>query len=77
MCDRVLVLEKGRLNFDGDVDEGINYLQYDDDDESDEAEHATTSSAPTSDRSLSSRSHLMSTAVIQKIHRCNSLNTVL
>ena len=26
MCDRVLVLEKGRLGFDGDVDEGIKYL---------------------------------------------------
>ena len=32
MCDRVLVLEKGVLGFDGDVDEGIKYLQYDDDD---------------------------------------------
>lgn len=31
MCDRVLVLESGHLNFDGDVDEGIRYLQYDDD----------------------------------------------
>ncbi len=30
MCDRVLVLESGKLNFDGDVDEGIRYLQYDD-----------------------------------------------
>lgn len=30
MCDRVLVLEKGRLAFDGDVDEGIRYLKYDD-----------------------------------------------
>ena len=30
MCTRVLVLEKGRLVFDGDVDEGIKYLQYDD-----------------------------------------------
>ncbi|HET7682546.1 MAG TPA: ABC transporter ATP-binding protein [Marmoricola sp.] len=29
MCDRVLVLESGRLNFDGDVDAGIHYLQYD------------------------------------------------
>jgi ABC-2 type transport system ATP-binding protein len=38
MCDRVLVLESGRLNFDGDVDEGIRYLQYDDagDDEENE-----------------------------------------
>ncbi|MCW2854846.1 MAG: transporter related protein [Marmoricola sp.] len=32
MCDRVLVLEAGRLNFDGPVDDGIRYLQYDDDD---------------------------------------------
>src|SRR4051794_14740377 len=32
MCDRVLILESGRLNFDGDIDEGIRYLQYDDDD---------------------------------------------
>ena len=31
MCDRVLVLEKGRLVFDGDVDEGIRILHYDDD----------------------------------------------
>lgn len=30
MCDRVLVLESGHLNFDGDVDAGIRYLQYDD-----------------------------------------------
>ncbi len=30
MCDRVLVLEKGRLGFDGPVDEGIKYLHYDD-----------------------------------------------
>jgi ABC-2 type transport system ATP-binding protein len=36
MCDRVLVLENGRLAFDGDVDEGIRYLKYDDDDSSDE-----------------------------------------
>jgi ABC-2 type transport system ATP-binding protein len=36
MCDRVLVLESGRLNFDGQVDEGIRYLQYDDDEETDE-----------------------------------------
>lgn len=36
MCDRVLVLESGRLTFDGDVDEGIHYLQYDDDVEGDE-----------------------------------------
>jgi len=38
MCDRVLVLESGRLNFDGDVDEGIRYLQYDDADGDEETE---------------------------------------
>jgi ABC-2 type transport system ATP-binding protein len=30
MCDRVIVLESGRVGFDGDVDEGIKYLEYDD-----------------------------------------------
>ena len=30
LCDRVIVLEKGRLGFDGNVDEGIHYLKYDD-----------------------------------------------
>lgn len=30
MCDRVLVLESGRLNFDGDVEDGIRYLHYED-----------------------------------------------
>jgi ABC-2 type transport system ATP-binding protein len=32
MCDRVLVLEKGVLAFDGPVDDGIKYIKYDDDD---------------------------------------------
>ncbi len=31
MCTRVIVLEKGVVGFDGDVDEGIRYLHYDDD----------------------------------------------
>jgi ABC-2 type transport system ATP-binding protein len=31
MCDRVLVLDKGVLAFDGPVDEGIKFLHYDDD----------------------------------------------
>ena len=30
MCDRVLVLDSGKLAFDGDVDEGIRFLHYDD-----------------------------------------------
>jgi ABC-2 type transport system ATP-binding protein len=30
MCTRVIVLEKGVVGFDGDVDEGIHYLHYDD-----------------------------------------------
>jgi ABC-2 type transport system ATP-binding protein len=33
MCDRVLVLDSGRLAFDGDVDEGIRFLHYDDEEE--------------------------------------------
>ncbi len=36
MCDRVLVLESGRLGFDGDVDEGIKYLHYDDGEDGEE-----------------------------------------
>ncbi|MDO9395068.1 MAG: ABC transporter ATP-binding protein [Herbiconiux sp.] len=36
MCDRVLVLEKGKLAFDGKVGAGIRYLKYEDDDESNE-----------------------------------------
>jgi ABC-2 type transport system ATP-binding protein len=35
LCSRVLVLEKGRLTFDGDVDAGIKFLHYDDEDSSD------------------------------------------
>ncbi len=31
MCDRVIVLDKGRMVFDGDVDEGIRFLSDDDD----------------------------------------------
>lgn len=29
MCDRVIVLEHGKLGFDGDVDAGIKYVKYD------------------------------------------------
>ena len=33
ICSRVLVLEKGVLGFDGDVEAGIKYVKYDDDSE--------------------------------------------
>ena len=36
MCDRVLVLEDGRLGFDGAVGAGIKYLKYDGDSPTDE-----------------------------------------
>jgi ABC-2 type transport system ATP-binding protein len=36
MCDRVIVLEKGRVGFDGDVNEGIRYLKYEDENPADE-----------------------------------------
>jgi ABC-2 type transport system ATP-binding protein len=39
MCDRVLVLENGRLGYDGPVDAGIHYLKYDEANETEE-EHA-------------------------------------
>jgi ABC-2 type transport system ATP-binding protein len=38
MCDRVLVLEAGRLAFDGPTDEGIRFLHYDEPDDSPEDE---------------------------------------
>ena len=41
MCDRVIVLESGRVGFDGDVDEGIRYLHYDGSDEEPDAEELT------------------------------------
>ncbi|MGI8645201.1 MAG: ABC transporter ATP-binding protein [Nocardioides sp.] len=41
MCDRVIVLENGKVGYDGDVDEGIKYLHYDgSDDEPDVEEMA-------------------------------------
>jgi ABC-2 type transport system ATP-binding protein len=36
MCDRVIVLEQGRLAFDGGVDAGIKYVKYDDPQETEE-----------------------------------------
>jgi ABC-2 type transport system ATP-binding protein len=35
LCDRVIVLEKGKLGFDGGVEEGIHYLHYDEKDDDD------------------------------------------
>jgi ABC-type polysaccharide/polyol phosphate transport system ATPase subunit len=42
MCDRVIVLEKGRVGFDGDVDAGIKYLRYDDSEDVDPDDEQTT-----------------------------------
>jgi ABC-2 type transport system ATP-binding protein len=39
MCTRVIVLEDGRRVFDGDVDEGIRFLEYDDDVDDEENEN--------------------------------------
>ncbi len=36
MCDRVIVLEQGKLGFDGDVRAGIKYVKYDSGDETQE-----------------------------------------
>jgi ABC-2 type transport system ATP-binding protein len=36
MCDRVIVLEQGKLGFDGDVAEGIKYVKYDSGNETEE-----------------------------------------
>ena len=38
MCDRVIVLETGKVGFDGDVDEGIKFLHYDGADNEPDAE---------------------------------------
>lgn len=35
LCDRALIMEKGRLGFDGPVEEGIDYLHYDENHEDD------------------------------------------
>ena len=42
MCTRVIVLEHGVVGFDGDVDEGIRYLHYDDSDDVDPEDEQTT-----------------------------------
>ncbi|GAB3998965.1 ABC transporter ATP-binding protein [Nocardioides marmoraquaticus] len=38
MCDRVLVLEKGQLTFDGPTEDGIRFLHYEDPDNNEEAD---------------------------------------
>ena len=42
MCNRVIVLEKGMVGFDGDVDQGIRYLHYDDSEDVDPEDEQTT-----------------------------------
>jgi ABC-2 type transport system ATP-binding protein len=42
MCSRVIVLEKGVVGFDGDVDEGIKYLHYDDTEDVDPEDEQTS-----------------------------------
>ena len=38
VCDRVLVLDQGRLAFDGGVNEGIKFLEYDDPNDTDDTD---------------------------------------
>jgi ABC-2 type transport system ATP-binding protein len=42
MCTRVIVLDKGVVGFDGDVDAGIKYLHYDDSEEPDQVDEEDT-----------------------------------
>ena len=41
MCDRAIVLEKGRVGFDGDVEEAIKFLHYDGDDDEPDSEESS------------------------------------
>jgi len=41
MCDRAIVLDKGTVGFDGDVDEAIKYLHYDGEDEEPDGEEGS------------------------------------
>ncbi len=41
MCDRAIVLDKGKVGFDGDVDGAIKYLHYDGDDEEPDTEESS------------------------------------
>ena len=40
MCDRAIVLDKGTVGFDGDVDEAIRFLHYDGDDDEPDGEES-------------------------------------
>ena len=42
MCSRVIVLEKGQVGYDGEVDAGIKYLHYDDSDDVDAEDEQST-----------------------------------
>jgi ABC-2 type transport system ATP-binding protein len=42
MCTRVIVLDKGHVGFDGDVEAGIKYLHYDDSEEPDQVDEEET-----------------------------------
>nr|WP_255892954.1 ABC transporter ATP-binding protein [Nocardioides astragali] len=41
MCDRAIVLDKGTVGFDGDVDGAIKYLHYDGDDDEPDSEESS------------------------------------
>ena len=41
MCDRAIVLDKGKVGYDGDVDEAIKFLHYDGDDEEPDGEESS------------------------------------
>ena len=41
MCDRAIVLDKGKVGFDGDVVEAIKFLHYDGDDDEPDAEEGS------------------------------------
>ena len=41
MCARAIVLEKGRVGFDGDVEEAIKFLHYDGDDDEPDSEESS------------------------------------
>ncbi len=54
MCDRLIVLEQGKIGYDGKVGPGIRYLKYDDEPGTNPVttSSSTGNSAPTSDSAL-------------------------